>query len=154
MTLFKKAKEITKGMTGILDFGEQQEEKVREKANEESIEEKSMKFLNEHKPNKTSLNIDTEEMSRGEDSFSSSESIVNKNSRLKIYKPTYYEVVQNIGKDIIDGKIVLIDLSSLDEKTTIKIIQFVSGMCFALGIEPEDVSSKIISIDPQNKAKR
>lgn len=143
--MFKKA---VKDKFGILDFGEQTEEKVTETSSE-TIEEKVMKFGNKTKPH-----VEVQNEIRGEEEQSSSESVINKNSRLRIYKPTYYEVVQNIGRDIKDGKIVLLDMSSLDEKTTVKIIQFVYGLCFGLDIEPEDVSAKIISVDPQNKSKK
>lgn len=142
--MFKKA---VKDKFGILDFGDQSEEKVAEES-AETIEEKVMKFGNKAK---TPI-LETERMEvRGEVESSTSDAIINKNTRLRIYKPTYYEVVQSIGRDIKGGKIVLLDMSSLDEKTTVKIIQFVYGLCFALDIEPEDVSPKIISVDPQNK---
>lgn len=131
----------------ILDFGNQTEEKMTD-SNAETIEEKVMKFGNKPKASVEETTLDV----RGEVDHITTESIINKNSRLRIYKPTYYEIVQSIGNDIKQGKIVLLDMSSLDEKTTMKIIQFVYGICFALDIEPEDVSPKIISIDPQNKA--
>ena len=145
--MFKKA---IKEKFGVLDFGDETEEKAVE-TNKETIEEKVMKFENKAK----STSTETERESYTEESYLvSNESVINKNSRLRIYKPTYYEVAQSIGKDIKDGKIVLLDMSSLDEKTTIKIIQFVYGICYALDIEPEDVSPKIISVDPQNKSKK
>ena len=145
--MFKKA---IKEKFGVLDFGDETEEKAVE-TNKETIEEKVMKFENKTKTTST----ETEREVYAEESYlASNESVINKNSRLRIYKPTYYEVAQSIGKDIKDGKIVLLDMSSLDEKTTIKIIQFVYGICYALDIEPEDVSPKIISVDPQNKSKK
>lgn len=145
--MFKKT---VKEKFGILDFGDQTDEKSVEN-NTETIEEKVMKFGNKAKTTSTETERETY---TEEDYLPSSESVINKNSRLRIYKPTYYEVAQSIGKDIKDGKIVLLDMSSLDEKTTIKIIQFVYGICYAMDIEPEDVSPKIISVDPQNKTKQ
>ena len=132
MSIIKKA---TKGFTGILDFGEQNEEKTRE--TEETIEERVMNFGKDTKP---TVEVARETYSTQEEEMFQNDAIINKNPRLRIYKPTYYEVVQSIGKDIVDGKIVLLDLSSLDERTTMKIVQFVYGICFARGIEPEDVS--------------
>lgn len=142
--MFKKS---VRDKFGILDFGDQDEEKIVEET-AETIEDKVMKFGNKAK----APILETERTeTRGEVENSTNDAIINKNTRLRIYKPTYYEVVQSIGRDIKGGKIVLLDMSSLDEKTTVKIIQFVYGLCFALDIEPEDVSPKIISVDPQNK---
>jgi len=149
MTLFKKAASATKGLTSIFDMEKDNDEMVND-VKEESIEEKVMKFGQNRDGG---LDLQTEDVVRS-DRYEGNEAVVNRNSRLRIYKPTYYEVVQSIGRDIREGKIVLLDMSSLDEKTTVKILQFVYGICFALDVEPEDVSPKIISIDPQNKARR
>lgn len=145
--MFKKV--VDKFGVGILDIGDQPEGKVSEASTEDTIEEKVMKFSTKSKPI-----VEIERDIKISNNNEVNESVINNNTRLKIYKPTYYEVAQSIGKDIKEGKIVLLDMSSLDEKTTIKIIQFVYGICYALDIEPEDVSPKIISVDPQNKTKK
>lgn len=132
----------------ILNLGDTNEEKVQNRDASETIEEKVMNFSSKEKVSSLKPERDHSFI---EERHTTNDQVINKNKRLRIYKPTHYEVVQSIGKDIKDGKIVLLDMNSLDEKTAIKIIQFISGVCYALDIEPEDASPKVISIDPQNK---
>ncbi|QST02927.1 cell division protein SepF (plasmid) [Pontibacillus sp. ALD_SL1] len=79
--------------------------------------------------------------------------VINKNPRLRMYKPTNFQSVENIGEDVKNGKIVLLDVNHLDGELKLKIIHFVYGLCCGLDIEPEHRIHNVISIDPKNKVK-
>lgn len=113
----------------------------------ENVEDRINDFSRKNKVEKNSS------VSAVEDIQMLTESVINNNPRLHIYKPTHYEVVTSIGTDIVrDQKIVVLDMQTLDEKTSIKILQFVYGICFAMNISPEEISNKMYLIDPLNKA--
>lgn len=76
---------------------------------------------------------------------------VNKSQQVKICKPKSYESVESIGQAIKEKKVVILHMDKLDPNVATRILEFVYGMCFYAGIEPENVDSKIIMIDPQHK---
>jgi FtsZ-interacting cell division protein YlmF len=76
---------------------------------------------------------------------------VNKSEQVKICKPKSYESVESIGQAIKDQKVVILHMDKLDPNVATRILEFVYGMCFYAGIEPENVDSKIIMIDPKHK---
>lgn len=115
----------------------------------EDVEERVNVFTKNNRPVE-----EKETISRVQDTTSYPEDVINKNPRMRIYTPTHYDIVTAIGTDLVrDKKIVILNMTKLDDKTTIKILQFVSGICFTMNIEPEDIADKIISIDPTNQIK-
>lgn len=83
-----------------------------------------------------------------------SEVFTNRSNQVKIVKPKSFENAKLIGEAIQDGKVIILDLSKLDTALATRILDFISGICFACSIEPEKVEAKIFMIDPNHKIKK
>lgn len=82
------------------------------------------------------------------ESVTQNKEVINRNPRLRIYAPNSYHVVKNIGHDLDNKKMVMIDFTGVDTELREKILQFVYGMCFVLKIQPEDEIKNTIILDP------
>lgn len=130
------------------DGDEARDEVVSEAQAEEKVVRSFPKFRGGNKAFDSDMELDT-------DNFASvdydSDIFVNKSVNVKICKPKSYESVESIGQAIKDKKVVILHMDKLDPNVATRILEFVYGMCFYAGIEPENVDSKIIMIDPQHK---
>jgi len=82
-----------------------------------------------------------------------SDVFTNKSQQVKIVKPKTFENAEVIGEAIRDEKVIILDLNKLDAPLATRILDFISGVCFAYNIMPEKVDSKIFMIDPNHRRK-
>jgi len=83
-----------------------------------------------------------------------SDVFTNRSNQVKIVKPKTFDNAEVIGEAIKDGKVIILDLNKLETPLATRILDFITGVCFAYNIEPERVDTKIFMIDPQHKRKR
>jgi len=91
--------------------------------------------------------------SKAKGSLYESDVFTNKSQQVKIVKPKTFENAEVIGEAIRDDKVIILDLNKLDAPLATRILDFISGVCFAYNIMPEKVDSKIFMIDPNHKRK-
>lgn len=127
-----------------------EEETVETKVDDALAEEKVRAFPNFRQKKSFDGEVDFGNSSLGTTNYDS-EIFVNKSVNVKICKPKSYESVESIGEAIKDQKVVILHMDKLDPNVATRILEFVYGMCFYAGIEPENVDSKIIMIDPKHK---
>jgi len=80
-------------------------------------------------------------------------SLVNRNSRIKIFKPTHYHQVESIAQEMENGKVVIVHFNELHESIQEKTLQFLFGLSYAFNIEPEMVNDNVFMFDPDHKRK-
>lgn len=90
----------------------------------------------------------------GDSTIYENDVFTNRSNQVKIVKPKSYENAEVIGEAIKDGKVIILDLNKLETQLATRILDFVTGICFAYNIEPEKVEAKIFMIDPDHKRKR
>lgn len=145
MSRFDKLKESFGVLTQPKDTKEIHEEpKQVHTTKEESVEEEVSRYF--HENSKDLLNV-TETKGRTVDGRNIR---INNSKRIRIYEPTKFSDVKVIGAEIKNGKIVVVNYKNLDEEDTLRVENFLYGMCYYADIEPESVHDGIISIDPQH----
>lgn len=117
---------------------------------EESVEEEVQRYFND---NATSDLLQTkhEEKPRTTDGRNIR---INNSNRLRIYEPAKFRDVEIIGDEVKNGKIVVVNFKNLDDEESIRVENFLYGMCFYADITPETVHDGIICIDPQHKIEK
>jgi len=144
---FDKLKDSFGILTTPKDTKEPKEENKQVVATkEESVEEEVQRYFSE---NSTDLlqSISSEPKGRSIDGRNIR---VNNSKRIRIYEPSKFNDVKAIGEEIKNGKIVVVNFKNLDEDESIRVENFLYGMCYCADIEPEAVHDGIISIDPQH----
>ena len=67
-----------------------------------------------------------------------------------IMKPVNIETSSSVVDALLDGKAAVVNLETLDETTAQKIIDFLSGACYAIDGKLKNVSSRIFLLAPKN----
>lgn len=111
---------------------------------EESVEEEVQRYF--HENTKDLLNVDV----KGGRAADGRTTRVNNSKRIRIYEPAKFADVTVIGDEIKNGKIVIVNFKNLDDEESVRVENFLYGMCYYADIEPEAVHDGIISIDPQH----
>jgi FtsZ-interacting cell division protein YlmF len=140
-------KEVKDFFSGFKDRGEEKEIMREEPKSPTTVatHEGEVRAKRNHSFMKKEENMTKEQVPLSTD-------VVNKNPRLRIYKPKSYNAVKNIVTDLQNGKIVFLDMNGVtDDKLALKILHFVYGACAALGIEPESEIKNVLSLDPKNR---
>jgi FtsZ-interacting cell division protein YlmF len=75
----------------------------------------------------------------------------NQSLTVRIAKPKDYNSVAAIAQQLKDGIIVILNMEKVEVEMAIRIWEFLQGVCFALGCEPENIEPKIFLIDPTNQ---
>ena len=145
MSRFDKLKEGFGILQTQKDTKEMQEEPRQAVATkEESVEEEVQRYF--HENSKDLLNV-ADVKGRSVDGRNIR---VNNSKRIRIYEPAKFADVKAIGEEIKNGKIVIVNFKNLDEEESVRVENFLYGMCYYADIEPESVHDGIISIDPQH----
>lgn len=130
----------------------QNQEEVVQETKTEVNEEKMVQNL-KNKLNFTSTSEPTATKTQASNIYES-DVFTNRSNQVKIVKPKTFDNAEIIGEAIKDGKVIILDLNKLETPLATRILDFITGVCFAYNIEPEKVDAKIFMIDPQHKRKR
>ncbi|MEQ8153541.1 MAG: cell division protein SepF [Clostridiaceae bacterium] len=124
---------IMEKVKGLFGFGEYDEE-YEDFEDEEMVEaeEDSEPVFANKKSNKV-VNIHT-----------------SASAKVTIKKPTIYDDATEICEALKSRKIVVINISALDLKVAQRLLDFVSGACFALAGELQEVERNVYILSPSN----
>jgi cell division inhibitor SepF len=145
---------MLKGMVNFVKGESVQQQNEQEEVAQDVKIETEEKMVQNLK-NKLNMNNAAETMNttKAKGSLYESDVFTNKSQQVKIVKPKTFENAEVIGEAIRDGKVIILDLNKLDAPLATRILDFISGVCFAYNIMPEKVDSKIFMIDPDHKRK-
>lgn len=73
----------------------------------------------------------------------------NRTSRINVYQPVLYEEVQEIADQLKNGRAVLINLEHADRDNGGKIVNFLSGVTYALNGDMHRVGQGILLFTPE-----
>ena len=74
------------------------------------------------------------------------------NLELKLVKPERFEEVATVANYVIDGCAVFLNIELLDSETGTKMLDFLSGVCYAIGGRVTPSSQNTFIIAPSNIA--
>lgn len=69
-------------------------------------------------------------------------------SKMIVYYPVSYEDTKNIIDNLKSRKPIIVNMESIDVEVAQRILDFISGACYALGGVVYKVSSKIFAVGP------
>ena len=72
----------------------------------------------------------------------------NGRSKMIVYYPVSYEDTKNIIDNLKSHKPIIVNMESIDVEVAQRILDFISGACYALGGVVYKVSSKIFAVGP------
>lgn len=71
-------------------------------------------------------------------------------AKVTITKPTDYDEAQDICDAVKNRRIVLINTTALEIRTAQRLLDFVSGCCYALGGELQEIEKGVYILSPSN----
>ncbi len=71
---------------------------------------------------------------------------------MKVVSPTKYEAVTQIADLLLDKKTVLLNLENTNRETAKRLIDFLSGVAYALGGDIQKVADNTFAVTPNNVA--
>ncbi|MEI3338348.1 MAG: cell division protein SepF [Clostridium sp.] len=71
-------------------------------------------------------------------------------AKVTITKPTVYDEAQDICDAVKNRRIVLINTTALEIRTAQRLLDFVSGCCYALGGELQEIEKGVYILSPSN----
>ena len=71
---------------------------------------------------------------------------------MKVVSPTKYEAVTQIADILLEGKTVLLNLENTNKETAKRLIDFLSGVAYALGGDIQKVADNTFAVTPNNVA--
>lgn len=71
-------------------------------------------------------------------------------AKVTITKPTVYDEAQDICDAVKTRRIVLINTTALEIRTAQRLLDFVSGCCYALGGELQEIEKGVYILSPSN----
>jgi cell division inhibitor SepF len=71
-------------------------------------------------------------------------------AKVKIVKPTDYEEAADICDDVKNRNIVVINTTSLEQRTAQRLLDFLGGSSYALGGTLEEIDKGVFLISPSN----
>ena len=69
---------------------------------------------------------------------------------MKVVSPTKYEAVTQIADILLDKKTVLLNLENTNKETAKRLIDFLSGVAYALGGDIQKVADNTFAVTPNN----
>lgn len=124
--MFNKFKEII-GLAEE-DFEDYEEQEQFEEEEEEEVEP----VIKTHKGNKV-VNIHS-----------------NPTPKIMITKPQDYDDAREISDALKNRKIVLVNATALETKIAQRLVDFVSGSCYVLGAQLQEIEHRVYLISPSN----
>ena len=71
-------------------------------------------------------------------------------AKIMVIRPTTYDEAREIADAIKNRKIVLLNTNDMETKVAQRLIDFVSGACWVLGAQLQDVEQRVYLLSPSN----
>lgn len=71
-------------------------------------------------------------------------------AKVMVTKPTNYDDAREIAEAIKSRKIVLVNTTGLETKTTQRLVDFISGSCYVLGAQLQEIEQRVYLLSPSN----
>ena len=75
---------------------------------------------------------------------------VQREQKLMVFDPSVFSDVKNIGKMILNGRAVIVNFRKMDENQIHRVIDFLSGLIFAVNGDMQRIGEKIFLCTPKN----
>lgn len=75
---------------------------------------------------------------------------VQREQKIMVFDPSVFSDVKNIGKMILNGRAVIVNFRKMDENQIHRIIDFLSGLIFAVNGDMQRIGEKIFLCTPKN----
>ena len=72
------------------------------------------------------------------------------NIELKVVKPTQFSQILTAGDYLVEGKTVLLNLEDTNKETTRRLIDFMTGVAYAIGGDLRRIANKTYVVTPNN----
>ena len=75
---------------------------------------------------------------------------VQREQKIMVFDPSVFSDVKNIGKMILNGRAVIVKNKKMDENQIHRVIDFLSGLIFAVNGDMQRIGEKIFLCTPKN----
>lgn len=75
---------------------------------------------------------------------------VQREQKIIVFDPSVFSDVKNIGKMILNGRAVIVNFRKMDENQIHRVIDFLSGLIFAVNGDMQRIGEKIFLCTPKN----
>ena len=75
---------------------------------------------------------------------------VQREQKIMVFDPSVFSDVKNIGKVILNGRAVIVNFRKMDENQIHRVIDFLSGLIFAVNGDMQRIGEKIFLCTPKN----
>lgn len=75
---------------------------------------------------------------------------VQREQKIMVFDPSVFSDVKNIGKMILNGRAVIVNFRKMDENQIHRVIDFLSGLIFAVNGDMQRIGEKIFLCIPKN----
>lgn len=75
---------------------------------------------------------------------------VQREQKIMVFDPSVFLDVKNIGKMILNGRAVIVNFRKMDENQIHRVIDFLSGLIFAVNGDMQRIGEKIFLCTPKN----
>lgn len=75
---------------------------------------------------------------------------VQREQKIMVFDPSVFSDVKNIGKMILNGRAVIVNFRKMDENQIHRVIDFLSGLIFAVNGDMQRIGEKIFLYTPKN----
>lgn len=134
---------VVEKMKSFLGFGDEYDDEFE---NEE--------FVEEEKEKEEVSDEEIEPVIQNKKNLKNNNKVVNihtsASAKVTITKPTVYDEAQDICDAVKNRRIVLINTTALEIRTAQRLLDFVSGCCYALGGELQEIEKGVYILSPSN----
>ena len=134
---------VVEKMKSFLGFGDEYDDEFE---NEE--------FVEEEKEKEEVSDEEIEPVIQNKKNLKNNNKVVNihtsASAKVTITKPTVYDEAQDICDAVKNRRIVLINTTALEIRTAQRLLDFVSGCCYALGGELQEKEKGVYILSPSN----
>lgn len=71
-------------------------------------------------------------------------------AKVVVIKPANYDEAREISDAIKSRKIVLVNTTGLETKITQRLVDFISGSCYVLGAQLQEIEQRVYLLSPSN----
>ena len=75
---------------------------------------------------------------------------VQREQKIMVFDPSVFSDVKNIGKMILNGRAVIVNFRKMDENQIHRVIDFLSGLIFAVNGDMQRIGEKIFLCTPKH----
>jgi cell division inhibitor SepF len=73
-----------------------------------------------------------------------------KGAKIELYEPRIYSDAKEVGRNLLDNTAVLVNFTHLDASDAKRIVDFLTGLVFAINGEIKRVGDQIFLVTPAN----